>query len=57
MSRRTTNVWVVNADEGSCTHPSETLHHVGDDGVNAYYQCARCESVLISRIDELLCDG
>lgn len=48
-----TKVWVIASDDGSCDHPDSDLQRVGSDGINAYYQCARCEAVLVSQ-DELV---
>lgn len=32
-----------------CEHAPGDLRHVGDDGVNSYYQCTRCGSVLVAQ--------
>lgn len=45
-------IWVVKSDDDDCNHLGEEIEHVGDDGVNSYYQCTRCETVLISRVDQ-----
>ncbi len=48
-----TKVWVIASEDESCDHPDPDLQRVGSDGINAYYQCARCEAVLVSQ-DELV---
>lgn len=42
-------VWTITANDTDCDHPPATVRRVGDDGVNVYYQCTRCESVFVSR--------
>lgn len=39
--------WVV-SDCDDCGHPGGELTHVGSDGRNEYYRCARCEAVIVA---------
>ena len=44
--------WVVASSDRACDHRREDLRIVGDDGINGYYRCVRCDAVVVSQ-DEL----
>lgn len=35
-----------------CHHPAEDLEFLGHQGLNAYYTCDRCDSVIISAAED-----
>ena len=46
--------WMVAGTDPDCTHPSDRLALVGEDGINVYVQCDRCEATFVARIPEIL---
>lgn len=42
--------WIVTENGDDCGHPADAVDHVAADGLNSYYQCTECESVLITSI-------
>lgn len=39
--------WVVSDGATDCDHPPDALSPLGDDGLNGYYRCDRCDAGVV----------
>ena len=40
-------IWIV-SDGTGCDHGQDPFSYVGSDGRNEYYQCERCDAVIVA---------